>query len=66
MRLGDSMNTYPENIVNDNLRHSNLKANRKGYAIDDIFPDYWFEFLIYNSTLNIMPVVYKTLTNNEI
>jgi hypothetical protein len=40
------MNTYPVNIVNEYLRHSNLKVNRHGYAIADIFRDYWSSFLL--------------------
>ena len=61
MRLGDSMNTYPVNIVNEYLRHSNLKVNRHGYAIADIFRDYWSGFLLDHPQLNIRPVVYENV-----
>lgn len=55
------MNTYPVTIVNEYLRHSNLKINRKGYYISDIFRDYWSSFLTDNPNLNIRPVVFDNV-----
>ena len=55
------MNIYPVNIVNEYLRHSNLKINRQGYSIADIFRDYWSDFLLDNPKLNIRPVVFDNV-----
>jgi len=61
IRVGDIVNTYPVNIVNEYLRHSNLKINRQGYSIADIFRDYWSDFLLNNPKLNIRPVVFDNV-----
>ena len=44
MVLGDGMEHYPVNLVNEYIKHSNLRINRKGYSISDIFKDYWEAF----------------------
>ena len=31
----------PSNLVNHYLKHTNLRANNKGYTIVDIFRDFW-------------------------
>lgn len=58
MVLDDGMDSYPVNLVN----HSNLRINRKGYSISDIFKDYWDAFLTDNPKLKIRPVVFDNVS----
>ena len=51
----------PETLVNEFLKHSNLKSNHGGYTITDIFKDYWDDFLTDNPHLNIRPTVHEML-----
>ena len=51
----------PETIVNEYMKHSNLRVNRPGYSIADIFRDYWEPFLDANPHLNIRDVVHDNV-----
>ncbi len=62
MVLGDGMDSYPVNLVNEYIKHSNLRINRKGYSISDIFKDYWDAFLTDNPKLKIRPVVFDNVS----
>lgn len=62
MILGDGMDSYPVNLVNEYIKHSNLKINRTGYSISDIFKDYWDAFLTDNPRLKIRPVVFDNVS----
>lgn len=48
-------------LVNEYLKHSNLKINRKGYTISDIFRDYWEPFVLDNPHLKIRDVVFSNV-----
>lgn len=51
----------PNNLVNHYLKHTNLRANNKGYTIVDIFRDFWDPFLKDNSHLNIRDDVFDNV-----
>lgn len=52
---------YPNFLINEYIKRSNLKVNRKGYSITDIFRDYWEPFLRDNPHLNIRESVFENV-----
>ena len=60
-RGGDVMNGVPETLLNEMIRHSNLKVQRKGFAIADLLRDYWDAFVEANAHLTIRDVVHQNV-----
>ena len=54
-------NLYPNFLINEYIKISNLKVNRKGYSITDIFRDYWDSFSRDNSHLYIRESVFENV-----
>ncbi len=48
MRLGDLMNTYPVNIVNEYLRHANLNVNRQAFYTEETLKQIFKNLVCYN------------------
>lgn len=54
-------NSYPDLLINEYIKHSNLKINRKGFSISSIFKDYWEPFLRDNPHLKIRDCVHENV-----
>ncbi len=55
-------NSYPTLLINEYIKYSNLKINRKGYSISDIFKDYWEPFLRDKPHLKIRDSVFENVS----
>jgi hypothetical protein len=55
------MSCVPNTLINEFLKHSNLKFQRKGYRIKDILIDYWDDFIEAHPHLNIRDVVFSNV-----